>query len=201
MHYASAVPELSGRMMSFVASTNSVDRYDDVIEQDWDTKDFWANPLLLWSHESHELPIGRVTSFEVSPDRTRSIGQAEFMEPGEYPFADLVHTMVQKKMLNAVSVGFIPTTVERRIENNEWKGYTYKGNKLVEISVVTVPANAEAIAIGRAMGIGPRMMQAFFSTPLPATDGRRARRELEMELELFRVREKRHIDRWTGRVA
>src|SRR6185369_5417147 len=68
---------VSDQSFTFVASSNAVDRYGDVIEQDWILDDYWKNPVLLFAHQTRALPVGRVTSFNVTPDRSRTLSRTK----------------------------------------------------------------------------------------------------------------------------
>jgi HK97 family phage prohead protease len=181
------------RSFSFVASTNSVDRYGDIIEQDWDLKDFWPNPVLLWAHNSREPPIGKVTSFEVSADKTKSIAKAELRPAGDNAFVDDLAKLLDMGLLNAVSVGFLPGKEDARMdERGRWVGSIYTANKLVELSLVSIPANAEAIQLARGNGLGPAEIERIFKPrepqpPSPTFDQRR----LAAELDVFSVKNRR----------
>ena len=51
---------------SFIASTATSDRYDDVIDQNsWKLEAFKNNPVILLNHRQDMLPIGRATNVEV----------------------------------------------------------------------------------------------------------------------------------------
>lgn len=117
------------------ASTESEDRDGDVIKNSaWDLKNFKKNAPLLWSHDATSLPVGKVTKI------SNSNGQLEFkavFAEEQDGFAAKVARMVRDGFLNAFSVGFIPHSVDE-------KGHIDKA-ELLEISVVNVPANQEAL--------------------------------------------------------
>ena len=63
--YVRGIRELT-RECDFVASTDAIDSYDEVVDQqNWVLERFMANPVALWAHQSRELPIGTVTRCEV----------------------------------------------------------------------------------------------------------------------------------------
>ncbi len=182
------------RSFAFIASSNTVDRYGDIIEQDWIMEDYWKNPVLLWAHNSRLPPIGKVTSFDVSPDRTRTIAQAELLPEGLDPFTDQLAKLVESRHLRAVSVGFLPgSETDRRDEKGNWAGYVYSQNKLVELSLVSVPANPDAVQLARSLGVPPEHLRAIFE-PIdviaPAASGLtgRQRRAHLADIELQRIR-------------
>jgi len=198
------------RSFSFVASTDREDRFGDSIAQDWDLEAFSANPVLLWSHQSGRTPIGKVLEFKTVPmDMTKSLPPATPMDPakppmmsvarvqmlpkGADPMADLVTTLLGVKFLNAVSVGFLPGKSEERLVGGRWKGgFNYSQNKLIELSVVSVPANQDAVQLARSLGATPLMLRALFSEPAQAVDGPSARvRRYKADLEIHRLKYRR----------
>ena len=55
--------------VDFMASTNDVDREQEVIDpKGWDLKNFKNNPVILWAHSATDLPIGKATKVEVRED-------------------------------------------------------------------------------------------------------------------------------------
>lgn len=140
------------READFIASTAAEDSYDEVVEQTWDLKRFKANPVALWAHNSRELPIGCCTRCDVVKQDDGSDAlecTIQFATEDMNPKAEQVFKMVRAKMLRAVSVGFNPGSY--RYEKREGREIlVLSDNELFEISVVPIPANAEAIAKMRA---------------------------------------------------
>src|SRR5687767_5765621 len=66
--------EASG--VTVVCSNATVDRYGDIIEQNWALDNFRKNPVLLFAHESRSLPVGRVSQIGVQGGQL--IAQLEF---------------------------------------------------------------------------------------------------------------------------
>jgi HK97 family phage prohead protease len=147
----------SKRGMTFVASDESVDRYGDIIRASgWDLANFQRNPVLLFGHDSRSVPIGRVPDIRV--EGTRLVADVEFRPEGDSEAADDVYSALQGGFLSAVSVGFLPTKAPNMIwaaddpKHEEWPtGYEFVGQELLELSVVPVPANPQALALARAL--------------------------------------------------
>lgn len=117
-----------------LGSTPDVDRDGDIIDPlGINIANFEKNPQLLWSHDAHELPIGKVT--KVKKTAAGLEFDAEFAVK-ENPFAKRVRDLFKGGFLNAFSIGFIPKDRE-----NE----TITKAELVEISAVNIPANANAL--------------------------------------------------------
>jgi len=133
------------------ANTNVTDRVGDLVEPDafrGGLDAYMKNPIVLFNHDIHK-PIGKVIEaaidnvglkVKVAIDRTLEWGSR-------------VADMVTKGILNAFSIrarndqanGWVDATGVRRIVN--WD--------LQEISVVTVPANQQALfSIAKAMDFG-----------------------------------------------
>jgi HK97 family phage prohead protease len=142
--------DLESSTMSFIASTDRADRYGDIINQDgWDLASYRANPIVLLNHDHHSLPIGRGIV---------SVGEKGLMIDVEFDMADPRAAEIAGKaargFLGAVSVGFTPIKSTPRTElATDHPAYSQRGGvffdsaELLEVSVVTIPANADAVAI------------------------------------------------------
>ncbi len=131
--------------LEFVMSTPSVDRMGDVVEQDWDLADFLRNPIALYNHDT-QAPIG--TWERVRVDGGRLLGQLKLAAAGTSDLIDTVRALVEQRVLRAVSVGFMPGEAKAL---KDGAGYRLSKNRLFECSLVSVPANAEALAITRSL--------------------------------------------------
>jgi hypothetical protein len=70
-----------------------------------------------------------------------------------YPFADTIFRLLQGNFLRALSVGFKPWSWTLSTDPTRPGGLDFKKQELLEISVVPVPANANALMEARAKGI------------------------------------------------
>ena len=132
------------REAEFVASTDAIDSYDEIVEQTWKLDRYNGNPVVLFAHQSRELPIGQAVSCGVVDGKLRV--NVRFASEKANPQAEHVWQSVKEGTLRAVSVGFRPHTV--RSEKRDGKDvYVLADNELHEISVVPVPANPEALAL------------------------------------------------------
>jgi HK97 family phage prohead protease len=146
------------RRATFVASDESVDRYGDIIRASgWDLSHFKNNPVLLFGHDSSAVPIGKVS--EIGVDGSRLVATAEFRPEGDSAAADDVYSALKGGFLNAVSVGFLPTKAPNYIwKNGDEKtgiltGFEFIAQELLELSVVPVPANPQALALARSLAL------------------------------------------------
>lgn len=146
-------PKDEDRTLEFIATKEVVDRDGDVVKVDGiDVRSFKKNPVLLWAHDHRGLPIGKVV--KIVKDAGQLIMKVKFAEPEIYGFADTVYKLLKAGYLKAVSIGFIPDfdqieypkdkkirgKVVRRVMNLV---------ELLELSVVPVPANQEALSTGK----------------------------------------------------
>jgi len=150
--------EMKDRHAIFIASSEDVDRYGDIIRSDgWDLKNYKSNPVVLFGHLSREPPIG---SAKVWIEGKRLMSDIEFASKEVYEFADSIYKLVKAKFLNAVSVGFSATKMPNEIkdpETNKWTGgYEFIAQELLELSVVPVPALPSALAISRSLDVDER---------------------------------------------
>ena len=136
------------RAADFVFSTATIDRYGERVEQSWQLERFAANPVALFAHDSRSLPVGQARDVGVVDGQLR--GTIVFATAAANPLAENVWQSVRERTLRAVSVGFRPHSV--RVEREDDRDvYVYSDNELLEISVVPIPANQEALVRLRSM--------------------------------------------------
>jgi HK97 family phage prohead protease len=150
-------PETAGdRTLRFVASDETPDRVGDIIKvSGWNLTSYKKNPVVLWGHDTSTVPpIGRATNVRrgKKPNGERALlADIEFAPEEAHPFAETVYQLAKRGYLNAVSVGFIPkatkelTDKEKAALGMEPYGQLYSQADLLEISVVSVPANPSAL--------------------------------------------------------
>lgn len=147
--------EVRGTVVKGYASTPTVDRYNDVVEpeafRETIIKNYKKNPIILFQHMSHR-PIGKATFMSID-------------NKGLYIEALIVDEDIEPKIkagiLKTFSIGYIPQKVEfkdkngvlldmNKVEDRKkiWEGGTKRIIKkldLVENSIVSVPANPDAV--------------------------------------------------------
>jgi len=127
------VKQLNKDSITVVASSDAVDRDGDILDpKGWDLKNFQTNPVLLWSHNASELPIGKV--LDVHTEGNELVAEVKF---ADHEFASTVETLVRDGFINTTSVGFMPQEV------SEKDGLSSK-QELLELSFVNVPSNPTA---------------------------------------------------------
>ncbi len=129
--------------ITFVLSTDDVDRHGDVISADgWVLDSYRENPVLLWAHEYRQPAIGRAAKVWVEPHRL--LADMEFA-PTE--FAKEIASLYRSGFQLGVSVGFKPLRYEERRDEKTgtFLGLRFLEQELLEVSAVPVPANRSAL--------------------------------------------------------
>ncbi len=147
------VKDEKARIMTFTASDATRDAYGTVLNPDgWDLSRFEKNPIIGYQHALY---------FTSDPDDVIGKGEAYVaegklmvdvtFEPAEVnDKADKVWRKLQFGSLNAVSVGFTEVGKGEWGKGEEGPGgknstYYFAGQQLLEVSVVNIPANENAL--------------------------------------------------------
>jgi HK97 family phage prohead protease len=138
--------------LEFTFSTGKTDRMGERIDQEtWDLKNFKKNPVILFAHDNHNIVVGNATKVGLD-EKNNLVGKIKFaIEEGIGVYGDLIKTLYnlyKNKFMRAVSVGFsVGETKEDKT------GIVLQNNELLEISLVPVPANAQALAKEKGLDI------------------------------------------------
>ncbi len=131
--------------LEFVLSDESVDRVGDVIRASgWDLSHFKQNPIALMGH-SHDAIVGVWENVRV--EQKKLLGTLKLAKEGTSELVDTVRSLIDQKILKAVSVGFQPVDAKPRKDG----GYDFTRSLLHEVSLVAVPANPNALAVAKAL--------------------------------------------------
>lgn len=130
------------READFIFSTDSVDSYDERVEQDWQLERYHRNPVVLFAHNSRALPIGRAKNVAVVDGALQ--GTVVFVSEKANPLAEQVWQCIKEGALRAGSVGFIPHSYRWEKEDGKER-LILSQNELLEWSVCPVGANADAL--------------------------------------------------------
>jgi HK97 family phage prohead protease len=169
--------------MRFIASTEATDRYGDVVRADgWDLASFRKNPVILFGH-SHSAPVGVATRVWV--EAKKLMADIKLAAQGTSELVDSVRALVRQRILRAVSVGFLPSEYKEVRSDGNFVGYEFTKQELLEISLVAVPANQEALAVARSLNIPAELHGTLFRPDAPSSGRKnlsadRARLQLEM---------------------
>lgn len=118
----------------FIASTPAVDRQGESVDQaGWELDNYMKNPVLLWAHDYTQPPIGVVDKAYMENGNLVIEGR---FAPTD--FGQQIRKLYELQMVNTVSVGFIP---------KEMNGNIITKAELLEVSIVPVPANPQALSL------------------------------------------------------
>ncbi len=124
------------RTLEGIATTPTTDRMGDVVET---AGVQFKLPLpLLYQHNSRQ-PIGTVTSAKVTKSGIQI--QAKLADKGIAPFIDEAWALIKAGLIRGLSIGF--RTLEESFDR-ERGGFNILRSEWLELSAVTIPANADA---------------------------------------------------------
>jgi HK97 family phage prohead protease len=148
--------------LDFVLSSEDVDRMGDSIKMDGiDLTHFRKNPVALFSHD-HSSIVGVWENLRVVGKQL--LGTLKLAKPGTSDLIDTVTSLIDQRILKAVSVGFQPIEAEPR---KSGEGYNFTRMALHEVSLCAVPANPFALAVAKSMN--PEIAAKLFVQPDSAT--------------------------------
>lgn len=128
------------RTISAIVSDATVDRYGEIVKQDWKLDNFKKNPVILFGHDAMQV-IGKATRIEVIAGKLHAT--IKFATTAR---AEEIYQLFKDGSLRAFSVGFRPTNVKFE-KHGDREVAVLTGNELLEISAVAVGANANALAV------------------------------------------------------
>jgi HK97 family phage prohead protease len=142
--------------LTMVASTQDVDRHGDtVLQAGWDIKPFGKNPVILNSHNYYDATevIARAENTRVEGKGKRAkLIQEWVFAVNENPKAKIIFDLYAGGFLHASSVGFIPRKfAEKPDGSRDW--FVIEQAELLEVSAVSVPANAMALAKSKGIAV------------------------------------------------
>jgi HK97 family phage major capsid protein/HK97 family phage prohead protease len=149
--------------MEFVMSDETLDRMGDVIMSDgWDLSEFQNNKICLFNHNSNFV-LGSWSNVHVKDGKLR--GKLNLLSEGKSVRIDEIRALIEEGHLVATSVGFTPVEHEPLKSGDPFGGNRYKRQKLVECSVVSVPANPNALAIAKSLNLHDDTVSLVFAKP------------------------------------
>jgi HK97 family phage prohead protease len=193
--FATGAAEANSRTITFRFSDNSIDTYNDSIAADgWEWDKVRGVPA-LFGHDPTKIEnvVGRGKNIRVIGNSL--IGDIEFADASVSPTADAVFKLVRGGFVNTCSVGFQPLIWEQTKDKTRPGGLDFKKQRLLEVSVVPLPANSNAVALARAAGIDVDRLALMVTEPgqLSASEIARVRQMLDdtaarrREVELLSV--------------
>jgi hypothetical protein len=148
--------DVENRTAEFIMSSERIDRDGDIVRQKGlSVAEFKKNPVALLFHSSRSWPVGTWSDVkkDTRADPPSTAGVLNFLPAGgPVPEVDQSFWMVQNGALRAVSIGFMPLELEY-LEHKEGEspysyGFDIKKAELYECSLVSVPAQPDALAKG-----------------------------------------------------
>jgi len=164
------------RTLTFVASDSARDAAGTVLNQEnWSLKRYEKNPIIGYQHEVYggwdgSDPDNIIGKARVYVEDGQLLADITFETKDINEKAEKIYKKLLFGSLNAVSVGFLP------IGKGSWgKGdeaidgsnptYYYAGQELLEISVVNIPSNPNAVR--RAMEYEQNELKALMEAEKP----------------------------------
>ena len=168
--FAIQVKDLSAtepRTLMMIGSTESTDRDGDVLEiAGWKLDAYLKNPVVQWAHDYSIPPVAtaravyadareKKLSFKLYFPTVEELSSNPKIPSEHALFVDTIYNMYKNGFLNASSVGFRGLKSAPREDEADrpmWmRGLRFTEQELVELSLVPVPANAEALVSARSM--------------------------------------------------
>ena len=192
------------RTITFVASDDTKDSAGTVLNQDnWDLRRFNSNGVIGYQHKVY----GGWADTD-NPDNVIGKGYA-YIEDGKLmvditfepadinPLADKIYKKIQFGSLRAVSVGFLPIGRGKfgEGEGEDANTYYFAGQELLEVSVVNIPSNPNALRKSLEAETAyleaerKRLMEEVQAEePAPEVVEKSKERDLDMEMTLLQAR-------------
>jgi HK97 family phage major capsid protein/HK97 family phage prohead protease len=136
-----------------------VDRHGDIVDvnkSSVDLTDFKANPIALAFHD-HNQPIGVWEN--VRFEGGKLLADLKMAAKGTSDYIDTLRSLVEQKILKAVSIGFSA----QEYEPIKGGGYRFTKWALHEASLVSVPAHPQALAVAKSLGLKDAEIKKFFT--------------------------------------
>lgn len=181
------------REVDFVCSTERLDSWGTILEQDWDLKRYKANPVVLYAHNSRELPIGQARSVRVEGEGAKRQLVATIWFSDKHQRAREVWDLVVEKTLRGISVGFDFRSYRFEMEKDV-EYLILSDLELIELSITPTPANQDCLSQLRARASAPLTRGAdpapapVPTTPKPATRSAEKKTMDEKQIEALQTR-------------
>lgn len=149
----------------YVLSDETIDRMGDVIQSSgWRLDNFKRNPIALFNHRA-DFIVGKWRDLRIEDGVLR--GHLQLAPEGTSPRIDEIRKLVEAGILKATSVGFKPLKYEAlnkdSVPPNPFGGLRFLEQELVETSLVSVPANPNALAIAKNLDISDTTLRLVFA--------------------------------------
>ena len=131
-----------------IASKEVADRDKDIVtvgkiaKEGIDIRGFIKNPVVLFAHDHRAPPIARAE--KVWKENKKLMMKIKFPEPEVSSLGDSIYKLIKGDYLNSLSIGFQPDWKTAKF-NEKRGGYDFPSSELLEVSIVSVPANPAAV--------------------------------------------------------
>lgn len=124
---------------AIIGSNGNLDRHGERVNpKGWSIENYQKNPVILVNHMNGYMPPAKAISVALSGDDL--VFDLQFDK--EDPVGVMMYNKLKNGYINAFSVGF------RVIKwGEEGSSYDYEEQELYELSIVYVPANADAVVV------------------------------------------------------
>lgn len=146
--------DLGEREFEFLASDETPDSYGDIVRvEGWDLKRYKRNPIILFNHKS-DVPVGHSPKTAIDDARNALVSRIKLADEGTSDFIDTLYKLMKQRIVRAVSVGFRPTKDVEILRDKEgnFEGLEFNGQELLEISIVSIPANPNSLSLAKSWG-------------------------------------------------
>jgi HK97 family phage prohead protease len=138
------------RTIDIVASDFSKDSYNTRIDPNGlDLEQFRKNPVILLSHNDHRFPVAKALPEMIRVEKGEVLMRIQFPSRGKYEEADIAFELYADGFMRGISIGFVPEDwedVEEGSGSDKQHVRIYRKARLLEVSLVTIPSNDNALA-------------------------------------------------------
>lgn len=139
------------RTLTMIGTDETQDRDGDILTASgWNFENYHKNPVFLWAHNYASVPLARTEKIIFRRSLKRYDFKIKFPNEGINPFADMILALYGEHIVNASSVGFLPSEWEDIVTDEDSpptllvpKKFTKK--ELLELSGCAVPCNPNAV--------------------------------------------------------
>jgi HK97 family phage prohead protease len=134
-----SVDDGAERIVTGIASSVSADRMNDVVVPGGAK---FALPLPLLHQHNQDSPIGEVFDAVVTGKQIRV--KARIAKDSGLDYVENAWKQIRARLVKGFSIGFRPIKAEALDPDRPWDGFKFLEWEWLELSAVTVPANADA---------------------------------------------------------
>jgi HK97 family phage prohead protease len=146
--------EVEDRILRFVGSNEEIDRDNEkIVYSAWKLKNYKKNPVILMGHNYQAAPVAKAKKVWVDKQNKSLMFDIEFPEPEVSSIGDSLYKLYKNGFMSATSVGFRPNPQKIKYgkEGTDEPWRTFNEVELLELSLVSVPANPTALLTSKSM--------------------------------------------------